>query len=607
MALFNEADTEKSGKIGGAQAVQFFSRSKLPMPALKNVWTVADQPPTNYLDHFKFATAVRLIQFVQNGAKGQGANLATPPGVTLRPAHFEGVTGVTVQPPPEVGGGGSAPPQQQQQQPPQQQKQQQQPPPMRGPTPPMCAATPSTPPRPRAPSGPGSPAVVAATSTALATQDPYSLGPNEQARYEDLFPKYAAEDGFVYGKAAVELFSKSGLPQPQLAAIWNMVDAPVDNRLDKLEFAMAMHLIVCVSRKKLPLPATLPGSLQQLKAQQKGGPPAIQRVPAQESTGSPAPARGPSPAIGGGPALPMRGPSPAMREGGGPPQQQQQQPSPRMGPTPGGGPPPPMRGPSPMGGGPPPSQQQQRMPSPTMVPTPTMGSFPQQQMPSPSYGAMNQVGSPPPGGPQAPPPQEQMPSPKVSPQAPPMDSRSMPGPPPLETGGGLSISDAFEGLSTSAVDTRSYASAPPVMEPSSFSNFSLRAPSPAPIPEAPSPPAVSTIPEPDTSAPPRAAPAPAPASSAALANSYQMGSQAEEAVKLKATLQKLQAENVSLKAQLGSLSEDELQMQKEVNATVAEISKLSQELTTLRAQVLAAKSRLLEATAELKANHEKKQ
>ena len=111
MALFNEADTEKSGKIGGAQAVQFFSRSKLPMPALKNVWTVADQPPTNYLDHFKFATAVRLIQFVQNGAKGQGANLATPPGVTLRPAHFEGVTGVKVQPPPEVGG--SAPPRQQ--------------------------------------------------------------------------------------------------------------------------------------------------------------------------------------------------------------------------------------------------------------------------------------------------------------------------------------------------------------------------------------------------------------------------------------------------------------------------------------------------------------
>jgi cob(I)alamin adenosyltransferase len=108
-------------------------------------------------------------------------------------------------------------------------------------------------------------------STALTAQDPYSLPPQEQARYEGLFSQYAKEDGFVYGAEAVALFSKSGLQQAMLRDIWNMVDTPVDNRLDKLEFAMAMHLIVCVSKKNLPMPPGLPMSLKGLKAQQAHG------------------------------------------------------------------------------------------------------------------------------------------------------------------------------------------------------------------------------------------------------------------------------------------------------------------------------------------------
>ena len=163
----------------------------------------------------------------------------------------------------------------------------------------------------------------------------------------------------------------------------------------------------------------------------------------------------------------------------------------------------------------------------------------------------------------------------------------------------MSISDAFEGLDAKSAPP-SYSSPP--MEPTSFQQPSISAPSPEP-----EKPVVSTISE-SVEAARATEPAPVSAPSPAqLSNAYNMGSQTEEAMKLKATLQKLQAENVSLKAQLGSLSEEDLQVQKEVNATVAEISNLSQELTTLRAQVLAAKSRLLEATAELKANHEKKQ
>lgn len=102
---------------------------------------------------------------------------------------------------------------------------------------------------------------------ALTVQDPYTLPPSDQARYEQLFTEYARDDGYCYGKEAVDLFGKSGLPPAQLGAIWSMVDNPVDNRLDKLEFALAMHLIVCVSKKNLPLPPALPFALKQLKSQ----------------------------------------------------------------------------------------------------------------------------------------------------------------------------------------------------------------------------------------------------------------------------------------------------------------------------------------------------
>jgi peptidoglycan hydrolase CwlO-like protein len=114
----------------------------------------------------------------------------------------------------------------------------------------------------------------------------------------------------------------------------------------------------------------------------------------------------------------------------------------------------------------------------------------------------------------------------------------------------------------------------------------------------------------ETAPEPTPAPAPVmremPKSSKELASKYDMSDNAMELTKLKTQLQKLQAENIALRASLGSMTEEEKEVQKEIGATVAEIGKLSSELTTLRAQVLAAKSALLEATAELKGHKEKK-
>ena len=133
---------------------------------------------------------------------------------------------------------------------------------------------------------------------ALTPQDPYTLTPQERQRYETLFPQYQKPDGFIYGTEAVALFSKSGVSTDNLRDIWNMVDiAPVDNRLDKLEFAMAMHLIVCISKKNLPCPKVLPYSLKVLKVV------ASEKVPAAPPTPEAPPTMQAPPVMQGPPTM----------------------------------------------------------------------------------------------------------------------------------------------------------------------------------------------------------------------------------------------------------------------------------------------------------------
>ena len=383
--------------------------------------------------------------------------------------------------------------------------------------PPVAPASPARGP----PSAPGGGA-----SMALTVQDPYTMTPAEQQRYESLFPQYAKDDGFMYGAEAVSLFSKSGLNQTQLRDIWNLADQPVDNKLDKLEFAIAMHMIVCVSKKNLPMPKMLPMSLKALKQQ------------------TPAPAPTPEP-----------------------PTQMQQQPA-----------------------GP-----------PSISATPSYNS----QHPPAAAAAAGSFG----GG-----------------------MSDLQGPPPIVQAGGQDISDAFEGLSTTGGDlpppTSSYGAlggggsfggpATGSNDPSGAGGLptnssSIGQPSPnmAPTPATvPSPPLIRDQPPPSLSSAAGGtaslAPEEPPKTTESLAQSYDMTDSSGELVKLKGVLQKLQAENISLKAQLGTMSEEEKEVQKQVNATVAEIGELSNQLTTLRAQVLASKSRLLEATSELKAAQEKK-
>jgi len=229
-ALFTTADKSSSGHLSGAVAVEFLSLSKLPVDLLKQIWTMADQPPSNTLDINKFYIAVRLIQLFQNGKKPIDLALNIGEGEPpMRPPFFDGVnvqaimqqqqgSGASVAPRPPMQQqlssqqlGSGPPPQQVVQQPTPHQGSPQRSPQLNG----MSAQQPPAMSQPAAMNG-AAPTMSPNNQQQqqLAIQDPYTMTPQELARYEQLFPTYAVQEAegmyYVHGGAAVELFSKSG-------------------------------------------------------------------------------------------------------------------------------------------------------------------------------------------------------------------------------------------------------------------------------------------------------------------------------------------------------------------------------------------------------------
>jgi Cytoskeletal-regulatory complex EF hand len=511
------------GTIAGSEAVSFLALSQLPLTTLKDVWALSDVPSTNDLNLTKFYTAIRLIQLLQNQVVGQGPQLAPPPHLpnhALRPPVLHGISGTRVplpQPPPSG--------------------------------PPHAAAT-AAPPSPLRPAAPAlrPPLSPPPQSRALVPPDPYTMTAQEQAQYERVFADYCDGD-VVPAPAAVALFTKSGLSAGVLGSIWNLVKLPDSNALTKSEFCLAMHLIVCCSKKNLPLPTTLPPSLKQ----QQQPPPMMQQQQQPQPMSLPPPMQQQQP--------PMMQQQPMSQ----PIMQQQQQ-----------LPPPMMQQPV---------MQQQQQQLPMMPPmtsrsaTPTMGPPSLSTPASPShYGSAT------------------MPSPQ---QQQPMKSSlsGLPGPPPLQQASLDSISNAFEGLGLGGTSSQMGGAgtgfvtanstpmpSPPLAPKIESTTFRLATP----------PPMVETV-------------EPEPAQKVAASTFYQVsGTHQEELQKLRTILQKLQAENIALKAQLGHMTEEERDVQTQLGTVLTEITTLSTQLTTLRAQVLSAKSKLLESTAELQALQERK-
>lgn len=49
--------------------------------------------------------------------------------------------------------------------------------------------------------------------------------------------------GYIGGDTAIEIFGQSGLPGPDLERIWTLSDPGNKGKLDRDEFAVALHLV----------------------------------------------------------------------------------------------------------------------------------------------------------------------------------------------------------------------------------------------------------------------------------------------------------------------------------------------------------------------------
>ncbi|XP_074556622.1 uncharacterized protein LOC141812531 [Curcuma longa] len=64
---FKQADSDRDGRISGAEAVAFFQRSNLPKNVLAQVWMHADQNRTGFLGRTEFYNALKLVTVAQSG------------------------------------------------------------------------------------------------------------------------------------------------------------------------------------------------------------------------------------------------------------------------------------------------------------------------------------------------------------------------------------------------------------------------------------------------------------------------------------------------------------------------------------------------------------
>lgn len=109
----------------------------------------------------------------------------------------------------------------------------------------------------RRPSTPSVAAVDVALHNALNKPAPWVVSAMEKAKYDQLFVTLDTDmDGLVTGPDVKGVFLKTGLPQADLAMIWNLCDTKQSGSLSMEQFALAMHL-ASERIQGSPLPASL--------------------------------------------------------------------------------------------------------------------------------------------------------------------------------------------------------------------------------------------------------------------------------------------------------------------------------------------------------------
>ncbi|OWZ24527.1 hypothetical protein PHMEG_000417 [Phytophthora megakarya] len=235
--LFAHVDDQRRNAIGGQQAVAFFTRSHLDKAILREVWNIADSQRRSELSRNEFYVAMRLISLAQRGEQVSVQRFFQLAAMQYPLPTMEGV-----QPPQTM----------------QQQTQAQN----------QMHASPQDFSSMQQPTASGG----------------YGLTAGEKSKYDVVFQQYDTDrDGFLMGPEAVTLFQMSGLDRNVLRDIWSMADVTQDSKLSVQEFYVAMHLIVCVSKRGLPMPPTLP---QELRESAFGSGAVTQSTPGHDGFGS---------------------------------------------------------------------------------------------------------------------------------------------------------------------------------------------------------------------------------------------------------------------------------------------------------------------------------
>lgn len=208
--FFMFADQDRGGKVDGRETVAFLSRSGLNNQVLKQIWTLSvSSPSARFLTAKEFIVACRLVAHAQNGKPVTIEAVAEFAQVPLPLPIFQGI------------------------------------PPLNNPVNNIPNNTQNnisnnTPP----------------SNLSNNSSNSWKIQPSDRKGYDAIFKKFGQE--LVGGSQAVQFFVRSGMDKTSLIKVWNMSDLDKDNMLDSDEFAIAMHLVVSVTRRNKSLPDVLP-------------------------------------------------------------------------------------------------------------------------------------------------------------------------------------------------------------------------------------------------------------------------------------------------------------------------------------------------------------
>ena len=89
--LFDIADVSHHGTVSGAEAVQFFAKSNLPKPLLREIWSIAAANKVSFLERHDFYIAMRLISMAQSNLPAEVGAFLTHSHDKLPLPVFEGI------------------------------------------------------------------------------------------------------------------------------------------------------------------------------------------------------------------------------------------------------------------------------------------------------------------------------------------------------------------------------------------------------------------------------------------------------------------------------------------------------------------------------------